>query len=145
MVGEMRDAESFSAAITAAEMGHLVSTTVHSNNAAQTITRVLDFFPQDERQQILSALAGCLCAVICQRMIPGATGGAVPCVEMLISTPIVRKLRGSQTGQTPLRHRIGGGRWNAILNQSIFQADQGRAYHGGGWHCQKASNPISSR
>jgi twitching motility protein PilT len=92
MVGEMRDAESFSAAITAAETGHLVMTTVHSNNASQTITRVLDFFPMEERTQVLRALSGCLCAVICQRMIPGKSGGAVPAVEILINTPIVRKL-----------------------------------------------------
>jgi twitching motility protein PilT len=92
MVGEMRDAESFQAAITAAETGHLVMTTVHSNNASQTITRVLDFFPMDERTQVLRALSNCLCAVICQRMIPAKTGGAVPGIEILINTPIVRKL-----------------------------------------------------
>lgn len=92
MVGEMRDAESFSAAITAAETGHLVLTTVHSNNAAQTITRVLDFFPLEERTQVLRALSGCLCAIICQRMIPARSGGAVPAVEILINTPVVRKL-----------------------------------------------------
>lgn len=92
MVGEMRDAESFSAAITAAETGHLVMTTVHSNDASQTITRVLDFFPMEERTQILRALSGCLCAVICQRMIPAKTGGAVPAIEILIRTPVVRKL-----------------------------------------------------
>jgi twitching motility protein PilT len=92
MVGEMRDAESFSAAIQAAETGHLVMTTVHSNNAAQTITRVLDFFPVDERDQVLRALSGCLTAVICQRMIPAKNGGAIPAVEILINTPIVRKL-----------------------------------------------------
>ncbi len=92
MVGEMRDAESFSAAITAAETGHLVMTTVHSNNATQTIVRVLDFFPMEEREQILRALAGCLTAIICQRMIPAREGGAVPAVEILINTPVVRKL-----------------------------------------------------
>ncbi len=92
MVGEMRDSESFSAAITAAETGHLVMTTVHSNTAPQTITRVLDFFPMDERVQIMRALSGCLTAIICQRMIPAKTGGAVPGIEILINTPIVRKL-----------------------------------------------------
>jgi len=92
MVGEMRDAESFAAAMTAAETGHLVLTTVHSNNAPQTINRVLDFFPQDERDQVLRALGGCLAAVICQRMIPARSGGAVPAIEILINTPVVRKL-----------------------------------------------------
>ncbi|MFZ4693729.1 MAG: type IV pilus twitching motility protein PilT [Verrucomicrobiia bacterium] len=92
MVGEMRDADSFTAALTAAETGHLVLSTVHSNNAAQTITRILDFFPQEERSAMLRALGNCLKAVICQRMIVGKGGGAVPAVEILISTPVVRKL-----------------------------------------------------
>ncbi len=122
MVGEMRDAESFSAAITAAETGHLVMTTVHSNNASQTITRVLDFFPVDERSQILRALSGCLCAVICQRMIPAKAGGAVPAIEILINTPIVRKLL--EEGKLEKLHsaiETGGEDGMQSFNQSILK------------------------
>lgn len=122
MVGEMRDAESFSAAITAAETGHLVMTTVHSNNASQTITRVLDFFPQDERTQILRALSGCLCAVICQRMIPARTGGAVPAIEILINTPMVRKLL--EEGKLDKIHsaiETGGEDGMQSFNQSVYK------------------------
>jgi len=122
MVGEMRDSESFSAAITAAETGHLVMTTVHSNSASQTITRVLDFFPMDERTQILRALSGCLCAVICQRMIPAKTGGAVPAIEILINTPIVRKLL--EGGKLEVIHAAiesGGEDSMQSFNQSIYK------------------------
>jgi twitching motility protein PilT len=122
MVGEMRDKESFGAAITAAETGHLVMTTVHSNNASQTISRVLDFFPMDERNQILRALSQCLCGVICQRMIPAKTGGAVPGIEILINTPIVRKLL--EEGRLEKLHsaiEAGGEDGMQSFNQSIYR------------------------
>ncbi|MBI4027491.1 MAG: PilT/PilU family type 4a pilus ATPase [Verrucomicrobia bacterium] len=122
MVGEMRDAESFSAAITAAETGHLVMTTVHSNNASQTITRVLDFFPMDERVQILRALSGCLQAVICQRMIPAKTGGAAPAIEILINTPLVRKLlEEGKLEKISSAIEAGGDDGMQSFNQSIYK------------------------
>ena len=122
MVGEMRDAESFQAALTAAETGHLVMTTVHSNNAAQTITRVLDFFPQDERTQVLRALSTCLCAVICQRMIPARSGGAVPGIELLIATPIVRKLlEEGKLDKIPAAIETGKEDGMQSFNQAIFK------------------------
>jgi twitching motility protein PilT len=126
MVGEMRDAESFSAAITAAETGHLVMTTVHSNNASQTIIRVLDFFPLDERTQVLRALSTCLCAIICQRMIPAKTGGVVPALEILINTPIVRKLL--EEGRLEKVHsavEAGGEDGMQSFNQSIYKLIKG--------------------
>jgi pilus retraction protein PilT len=122
MVGEMRDSESFSAAITAAETGHLVMTTVHSNNASQTLVRVLDFFPMDERTQVLRALSGCLCGIICQRMIPARTGGAAPAIEILINTPIVRKLL--EEGKLEKIHSAiesGGEDGMQSFNQSILK------------------------
>jgi len=122
MVGEMRDAESFSAAITAAETGHLVMTTVHSNNAPQTILRVLDFFPMEERVQVLRALAGCLCAVICQRMIPAKSGGALPAVEILINTPVVRKLlEEEKLDKIPAAVETGKEDHMQSFNQSIYK------------------------
>jgi twitching motility protein PilT len=122
MVGEMRDSESFSAAITAAETGHLVMTTVHSNNAPQTITRVLDFFPHEERPQILRALAGTVVAIICQRMIPAKTGGAAPAIEILINTPVVRKLlEDGKVEKLGAAIESGGEDGMQSFNKSIFK------------------------
>ena len=92
MLGEMRDATSFSAAMRAADTGHLVLSTVHTTNAAQSITRVLEFFHADEREQVRRQLAGTLVAVICQRMTPTKTGGVVPALEILRNTATVRSL-----------------------------------------------------
>jgi twitching motility protein PilT len=92
MIGEMRDAISFQAAISAADTGHLVLSTLHTTNAAQSITRILDFFKAEDREQIRRQLAGTLQAVICQRMVPALNGGLVPAQEILINTGTVRKL-----------------------------------------------------
>ncbi|MBN1672917.1 MAG: PilT/PilU family type 4a pilus ATPase [Kiritimatiellae bacterium] len=92
MIGEMRDMESFMAALAAAETGHLVLTTLHSGTANQSINRILDFYPVDEQNQIRMALAGNLRAVVCQRLVPSIEGGVVPAVEIMLNTPTVRKL-----------------------------------------------------
>lgn len=92
MVGEMRDSTSFSAAISAADTGHLVLSTLHTTNSAQSVGRILDFFQADEREQIRRQLATTLRAVICQRMAVTVDGGMTPAVEILINTPTVRKL-----------------------------------------------------
>ena len=92
MIGEMRDSYSFTAAMTAADTGHLVLSTLHTINASQSITRILDFFRAEEREQIRRQLAGTLHAVICQRMITTVTGGVTPAVEILINTGTVKKL-----------------------------------------------------
>lgn len=92
MIGEMRDAISFSAAISAADTGHLVLSTLHTTNASQSVTRILDFFQADQRDQVRRQLAGTLKAVICQRMVGRTEGGVIPAIEILINTPTVRKL-----------------------------------------------------
>ena len=92
LIGEMRDAESFSAALAASETGHLVLTTLHTDTASQTISRILNFFPYTERDQVRMSLATNLQAVICQRLIPAITGGVVPAAEIMIATSTVRKL-----------------------------------------------------
>ena len=92
MVGEMRDATSFSAAMSAADTGHLVLSTLHTTNAAQSVGRILDFFKADEREQIRRQLAGTLQAIICQRMVPSLQGGMVPAIEILLNSGTVRKL-----------------------------------------------------
>jgi twitching motility protein PilT len=92
MVGEMRDDISFAAAMSAADTGHLVLSTLHTTNASQSITRVLDFFEANEREQIRRQLAGTMQAVVCQRMVPTVTGKMTPAMEIMINTPTVRKL-----------------------------------------------------
>src|ERR1051325_795779 len=92
MIGEMRDATTFAAAISAADTGHLVLSTLHTTNASQSIGRILDFFKADEREQIRRQLAGTLRAVICQRMIPTLDGKVTPACEILLNTPVVRKM-----------------------------------------------------
>lgn len=93
MIGEMRNKQSFDAALQAADTGHLVLTTLHSTNAPQAVTRILDFYDQQEHNAIRSALAVNLKSIICQRLIPKAYGGGItPAVEIMINNPIVRKL-----------------------------------------------------
>jgi len=92
MVGEMRDSVSFQAAMSAADTGHLVLSTLHTTTASQSITRILDFFQADEREQIRRQLAGCLRGVICQRMVPTIDGKMTPAQEIMLNSPLVKKL-----------------------------------------------------
>ena len=92
MVGEMRDATSFQAAMGAADTGHLVLSTLHTQNASQSIGRILDFFKPEEREQVRRQLASTLQAVICQRMVGKLGGGVTPALEILINTPTVKKM-----------------------------------------------------
>ena len=92
MVGEMRDSISFAAAMSAADTGHLVLSTLHTTNASQSVTRVLDFFEANEREQVRRQLAGTLQAVICQRMVPTIVGKMTPALEIMINTSTVKKL-----------------------------------------------------
>jgi len=92
MIGEMRDSISFSAAMSAADTGHLVLSTLHTTNAAQSVTRILDFFKAEEREQVRRQLAGTLQAVVCQRMVGTIAGGVTPALEILINTSTVKKL-----------------------------------------------------
>jgi twitching motility protein PilT len=93
LVGEMRDLETTSAAITAAETGHFVLSTLHTNNAAQTIERIIDIYPGEQQNQIRSMLSNTLQAVVCQVLFKRIDQpGMVPGVEILICTPAVRNL-----------------------------------------------------
>ena len=92
MVGEMRDDISFAAAMSAADTGHLVLSTLHTTTAAQSITRILDFFKAEEREQIRRQLAGTLRGVVCQRMVGTVDGKMTPALEIMINTPLVKKL-----------------------------------------------------
>lgn len=91
MIGEMRDPETTSAAITAALTGHLVFATLHTIDAVQTIARIVDMYPPHQQPLVRVQLAECLRSIISQRLLPSTKGGRVPAVEILINTPHVRK------------------------------------------------------
>jgi len=92
MVGEMRDPETMDTAITAAETGHLVFATLHTNSASQTVHRIVDSFPPEQQNQIRAQLSGSLLGVISQRLIPRLKGGLIPSCEVMISTPAISNL-----------------------------------------------------
>ncbi len=92
MVGEMRDYETMSAAVTAAETGHLVFGSLHTNSASQTIERIIDTFPPNQQTQIRNQLANTISGIVSQRLIPRIKGGLIPAVEVMIATPAVRTL-----------------------------------------------------
>ena len=93
LVGEMRDLETISVALTAAETGHLVFATLHTQDAAQTIDRIIDVFPPHQQQQVRVQLAGALQGVVCQTLCKTADGrGRVAATEVLVATPAIRNL-----------------------------------------------------
>ncbi|MCI0329718.1 MAG: type IV pilus twitching motility protein PilT [candidate division Zixibacteria bacterium] len=92
LIGEIRDIDTMSIALTAADTGHLVLTTLHTLNAIETISRIISFFPPHQHQQIRLLLAGTLKAVISQRLLPRSDGpGRVPAIEILINTGSIRE------------------------------------------------------
>ena len=93
LVGEMRDLETISTAITAAETGHLVFSTLHTNSAASTINRIIDVFPEGQKEQLRTQLALVLESVVSQRLLPKADkSGRIACFEVMHSTPAIRNL-----------------------------------------------------
>ncbi len=92
LVGEMRDRDTMAAAVTAAETGHLVFSTLHTNNASQTIDRIIDSFPADQQAQIRIQLASSLIGIFSQRLIPRISGGMIPAYELLINNNAVSNL-----------------------------------------------------
>lgn len=92
MIGEMRDHETMAAAVTAAETGHMVFSSLHTNNAAQTIDRIIDSFPAAQQGQIRAQLSNTLVGIFSQRLLPRISGGLVPAYELLISNSAVRNL-----------------------------------------------------
>jgi twitching motility protein PilT len=128
MIGEMRDSTSFSAAMSAADTGHLVLSTLHTTNASQSVSRILDFFKAEEREQIRRQLSGTLQAVVCQRMVSTLAGGMTPALEILINTPTVKKLiEENRLDKLPAAIETGTEDGMLNFNQSLFNlVRQGR-------------------
>ncbi|KKT17543.1 MAG: type IV pili twitching motility protein PilT [Candidatus Nealsonbacteria bacterium RIFCSPHIGHO2_01_FULL_43_31] len=103
MVGEMRDQETISTAITAAETGHLVFATLHTNSASQTIHRIVDTFPSEQQSQVRAQLSSSLLGIVSQRLIPRIKGGMIPACEIMISNSATANLiRENKIHELPL-------------------------------------------
>jgi twitching motility protein PilT len=92
MIGEMRDATSISTAMTSAETGHVVFSTLHTNSASQTIDRIVDTFPAEQQGQIVSQLASTLVGIVSQRLLPRLSGGRIPALEIMLVNSAIRNL-----------------------------------------------------
>lgn len=121
LVGEMRDIETIQLAITAAETGHLVFATLHTNNAAESIDRMIDVFPPGQQEQIRIQLANNIQAVVSQQLLPRAGApGRIPAVEVMIASPAVRNLiRENKTHQIPSVIQTSGQHGMIAMDQSL--------------------------
>ena len=120
MIGEMRTPETIATAVTAAETGHLVFSTLHTNNASQTIDRIIDSFPGDQQDQIRAQLSSSLLAIFSERLIPRIAGGLIPAYELLLNNNAVANLirekrtheidvvieTGTESGMVDLNHSL---------------------------------------
>lgn len=120
MVGEMRDLETISTALTAAETGHLIFATLHTNNAAQTIDRIIDSFPPAAQNQARIQLAATLVGVVSERLIPRIDGGRIPAVEIMFANSAIRNLiREGKTHQIDLVIETSADEGMVSLNKSL--------------------------
>jgi twitching motility protein PilT len=121
LVGEMRDMETIQLAITAAETGHLVFATLHTNNAAESMDRMIDVFPPGQQEQIRVQLANNIQAVISQQLLPRAGApGRVPAVEIMVATPAIRNLiRENKTHQIPSMIQTSAAHGMMAMDQSL--------------------------
>lgn len=120
LIGEMRDLETIAAAITIAETGHLVFATLHTNNAAQSVDRMIDVFPPRQQPQIRAQLAGSLLGVISQRLLPKIGGGRVVATELMIATPAIRNsIREGKTHQINNIIQISGDKGMVSMDKSL--------------------------
>jgi twitching motility protein PilT len=124
LVGEMRDLETVTAALTIAETGHLVFATLHTNSTYESINRIVDLFPSDQQDQVLAQLAFVLQGVITQQLIPRARGGGrIMCAEVLVCTPAVRAVvREGKVHQVYSLMQAGHKYGMQTMNQALFAA-----------------------
>jgi twitching motility protein PilT len=123
VVGEMRDLDTISNAITAAETGHLVLGTLHTTSAARTISRILDVFPPSQQDQIRTMVADSLRGILSQQLVPTADGqGRVVCVEVLVATPAIANLiKEDRTFQIPSLMQTGVKQGMQLMDDALFK------------------------
>jgi twitching motility protein PilT len=120
LIGEMRDLSTISAAVTAAETGHLVFSTLHTNNASQTIDRIIDSFPPTQQDQVRVQLSGSLTGIFSQRLIPRVSGGLVPAYELLINdTAVSNLIRDKRTHEIANAIETGSQRGMVDMNRCL--------------------------
>ncbi|MGI8794104.1 MAG: PilT/PilU family type 4a pilus ATPase [Acidimicrobiales bacterium] len=121
LVGEMRDLETISTALTAAETGHLVFATLHTQYAPQSVDRIIDVFPAHQQQQVRVQLASALMGIVTQQLVPLKTGGGrAVCAEVLVATPAIRNLiREGKTHQIYSSMQAGGKYGMQTMDQSL--------------------------
>ena len=128
LIGEMRDLETISAAITIAETGHLVFATLHTNSAAQSIDRMVDVFPPHQQPQIRSQLTNILMAICSQRLVPAIGGGRIAAAELLIATPAVRNIiREGKSHQLDAVIQTGGDQGMQSMDKTLVNLVQAGA------------------
>ena len=121
MIGEMRTPETIATAVTAAETGHLVFSTLHTNNASQTIDRIIDSFPGDQQDQIRAQLSSSLLGIFSQRLIPRIAGGLIPAYELLVSNTAVSNLiREKRTHEIDVVIETGSEQGMVDMNRSLL-------------------------
>lgn len=123
LVGEMRDLETFTAVLTAAETGHLILSTAHAPSASQTIDRIMDFFPPYQQQQALARLSTIIEGVLCQSLVRKSDGsGRVPAVEVMLGTGAIRTLiREGRIHQIPFAIQTGSQYGMQTMNQALLE------------------------
>jgi len=122
MIGEMRTPETISTAVTAAETGHLVLSTLHTNNAAQTIDRIIDSFPGNQQNQIRTQLSSSLLGIFSQRLVPRISGGLIPAYELLLNNNAVANLiREERTHEIDVVIETGMEQGMVDLNHSLLE------------------------
>ncbi|MBP8128596.1 MAG: type IV pilus twitching motility protein PilT [Candidatus Hydrogenedentes bacterium] len=123
LIGEMRDTETIQAALTVAETGHLAFATLHTNDALQTINRIVDVFPSEQQDQVRTQLSFVLEGVVVQQLIPRADGmGRCIAMEIMLPNPAIRALiRSAKLEQIPSMIEIGRGEGMMTMNQSLYR------------------------
>jgi twitching motility protein PilT len=132
LIGELRDLETISVALTAAETGHLVFATLHTQNAASTIDRVIDVFPPHQQEQVRAQLASTLQGVVCQTLVKMASGkGRVVATEVMVATPAIANLiREGKTYQIPTALQAGRDLGMYSMDQHLAElVDRGKITH----------------
>jgi twitching motility protein PilT len=123
LIGEMRDTETVRAALQAAETGHLVMSTLHTQDATETVNRVIDFFPPHQQKQIRLSLAGTLRGIICQRLVPTIGGGRTPAIEVLVNTGRVAERIIDEEKTSEIKEVVAEGGFYGMMtfDQSLLQ------------------------